>query len=96
MASTHLNIGKLGITFAFRHRFEKKDREFGTFWIDIEFREWELGLWFKKEKILGFKGFRNRNFPKHNLVTSCTFGINLLLCKMWVSWSIGGLHIKEN
>ena len=92
MAVGKLKIGKLNISFVFRHRFEKPDDIFENFRHNTEFREWELGFWFRKRKMLGVKGFTK---PNHHLVNSYIVGINLLICKAWVEWNINGLEIDE-
>jgi hypothetical protein len=97
MAVGKLDIGKLNITFVFRHRFEKSkdDDILITYWIGHEFREWEIGFWFRREKIVSRKEHRDLRKWKNYLVNSFTLGVNLLICKAWISWNINGLEIKE-
>lgn len=80
-----MTIGKLNIHIGFRHRFEKKLRR-GTF------TKWEFGLWFRKTKIVGSFRFEDPKEWKNNLVNSYSFGFELLLCRLWISWDIGGEH----
>jgi hypothetical protein len=96
MTIKQINIGKLNITLVFRHRFEKPDEVIGKFRYNHEFREWELGLWFRKAKMVAKKEFRDPNKWKNYLVNSYMIGINLLLCKAWVDWNIGGMEIDIN
>jgi hypothetical protein len=92
MAIGKLKIGKLNVIFVFRHRWEKGGDPYKDFKTATMFREWELGLWFKKNKMIGIKGFTK---PNTHLVNTYMLGINLLVCKAWVDWDINGLHIEE-
>jgi hypothetical protein len=93
MAIRYAKIGKLNFTFVFRHRFEKPNKdsllEDFTLW-----REWELGFWFRRMKIVGKKNFHNPKEWGNNLVHSYMLGINLLLCKAWLTLDKGGMSIK--
>jgi hypothetical protein len=93
MAVGHLKIGRLNLTFVFRHRFETPDEVIGKFRYRSEFRKWELGLWFRHTKMVGVKEFRNPKKWPNYLVDSYMIGINLLLCKAWVDWNIGGMEL---
>lgn len=91
MAAKSIEIGKWNITFVFRHKWEKFDESVEIFRHKMNFRDWKLGLWFKQSKILGKKGFIR---PDHHLVNSYMLGIDLLVCKAWVSWNKDGLELK--
>lgn len=95
MALGRFKIGQTTFTFVFRHRFEPaNDYDYiGKFKYHSEFRDWELGMWFRKTKMVGKKNFKHPNEWKHNLVDSRMLGINLLICKAWVEWNRGGMHI---
>jgi len=88
----YLNIGRLQFTFVFRHRYEKSERESGL--SDIMWWNWELGLFFKRYKIVGSKNFHKPNEWKNNLVYSYMFGINLLICKAWFTVNRGGMTLE--
>lgn len=90
----YLNIGRLQITFVFRHRFEKKKDENDIWDTLMTWREWELGFWFKRSQIVGRKNFHKPKEWKNNFVYSYMFGINLLWCKAWFTVCKGGMHIK--
>lgn len=89
MAISTINIGKTEILFVFRHRFEKAKTEFN------EWRCWELGLWYRRYKVVGKKNFRKPDDWHKYLVNQHIIGINLLICKAWISICQGGMNIPE-
>jgi len=93
MAVAHLKIGKVNFTFVFRHRFERHEGV-EKFWNNFEFRAWELGLWYKHNKMVGKKEFKTPAKWKNNLVSSHMIGINLILCKTWIEFNKGGMSIE--
>jgi len=95
MAVGYINIGKSSFTFVFRHKFEKHDNTVERIRFNMEWRRWEIGLWYKFSKIVGRKEFKNPNKWSTNLVGSHMFGISLLICKAWVEYCRGGLYIDE-
>lgn len=82
-----LNIKTLKITFVLRYRWEKKKSIYTemTIW-----REWELGMWFKKQKIVSCKDYKHPTRWNSNLVNSYMIGINLLWIKLWVEFNNNG------
>jgi len=89
-------VGRLSMfgydfVFAFRHRFEKDDDilERLTSW-----REWELGIKFKRYKIVGKKNFNNPKGWKNELIYEYRFGIDLLICKTWFTVQKGGMILN--
>jgi hypothetical protein len=77
----------------FRHRFEKsrKDKPLGDF---VLWGEWELGLWFRRMQIVGKKNFHILSEWKNNHVYMYVIGINLLWCKMWITFDKGGMSLE--
>lgn len=93
MAVGHIKIVGLDFTFVFRHRFEKQDDDRlvdkFTMW-----KDWKLGFFFRRMKIVGKK---NANQPAkwhNNLVRSYMLGVDLLICKTWFTVSKGALELK--
>ena len=84
-----IKAGDFTMISVFKHRFEKSKT-----WRS-DFRGWSLGLWFEKSKMVGRKDFSNPKRWKDGLVNSYTVGMNLLVCKFWVTWDFGGMHIEE-
>jgi len=82
-------IRSCNITTVLRHRFEKSKR------IDRVFSKWEVGLWFKRDKIVGRKDFNHTKEWGNNLVNAYEIGINLILVKAWVCWSFNGMYFEE-
>lgn len=89
----HLKIFGYDFTFVFRHRFEKVKDENNIFDRLMEWREWELGLWFKRYQVVGRKNFSNPNKWNDNLVYEYMIGINLLWCKAWFTVCKGAMNI---
>lgn len=86
-----LKIGKLRIVFVFRHRFEK---DLDALEKSVEWREYRLGLWYKKNKVVGKKNSNKVSEWKNNLVNQYMIGINLIICKAWFTVSKGGLNLE--
>ena len=73
------------ITFVFRHKWENYQHKYLN-----EFKDYELGVWFRKAKIVSNKDFNQPKNWSKNVVGNYMFGIRLLVCKMWVSFNING------
>lgn len=94
MAIAHINIKTHQFTFVFRHRFEKYDDKIDQLKSNMDWRGWELGIWFRRTKIVGKKNFSKPKEWGNNLVPSYMFGIKLLICKAWIEYNKGGMSIK--
>ena len=81
-------IGRCNISLVFAYRFEKQKR------FDRTFTRWEVGLWYKKNKIVGRNNFNKPNEWGDNLVNSYMLGIELLLFRAWINWDFNGMHLK--
>ena len=84
-----IKAGDFTLISVFKHRFEKKKT------LRSDFRDWSLGVWFEKSKMVDKKNFSNPKKWGDGMVSSYTIGINLLICKFWISWDFGGMHIEE-
>lgn len=93
MAIKKINIHGLDFTFVFRHRYEKDEDnkliDKFTMW-----REWELGFFFKRMKIVGKKNFNKPKEWGNNLVNEYMLGVNLLLCKAWFTVNKGAMDLN--
>ncbi len=78
----HFKLFGYDFTFVFRHRFEKKNDE-SSLDSRILWKEWNLGVFFKKYKVVGKKDFNKPKEWGKNLVNEYMFGINLLWFKTW-------------
>ena len=67
-----LNIGKLNIIFVFKHKWEKEQQR-----IYSEFNTKQLGLFWRKDMVVGRRKKGKAMFDSDNLVPSYLFGINL-------------------
>jgi len=89
-----LKIGDLRITFVLRHRWEK-DKSITNYEVFNMRKEFELGIWFKKNRAIGLvvkdkdhKSKIDKTFSKSNLVNSYMLGLNLIVCKCWINWTL--------
>ena len=85
-----IKIGDFTLVSVFKHRFEKEKN-----YLRPEFRGWTLGVWFEKSMIVGKKRFSDPQRWKEGLTHSYTVGVNLLVCKFWIAWDFGGMHLEE-
>ena len=84
----NFKIGRCNISLVLRHRFEKQKR------FDRTFTRWEVGLWYKKNKIVGRNNFNKPNEWGNNLVNSYMLGVELLLFRAWINWDFNGMHLE--
>jgi hypothetical protein len=93
MSVAHAKIFKLDFTFVYHYRYKKNNEdEFldrHTTW-----RQWELGLFFKRNKIVGRKNFNKPKEWSNNLVYEYMLGVNLLIWKMWFTVHKGGMSLE--
>jgi len=76
------NIGNREITFVGKYRYSKNNDTYSNL---TEWREWELGFWFKRNKVIGAKSLYDPRTwkDKNNLVNQYMIGINLFIFKAW-------------
>lgn len=83
-----INIRGLNITFVFRHKWDKISKDTAY---NIEFKNYELGLWFRLNRMVGRKNFRNTDQWKNNMVNLYKIGVNLLVAKCWIEIHYKGM-----
>jgi hypothetical protein len=83
------NIGKLNLLFVFRHKWEKEQQR-----IYSEFNTKQLGLFWRKDMVVGRRKKGKAMFDSDNLVPSYMFGVNLIVCKFWFNVGFDSLNIK--
>jgi hypothetical protein len=83
------NIGKLNLLFVFRHKWEKEQQR-----IYSEFNTKQLGLFWRKDMVVGRRKKGKAMFDSDNLVPSYMFGVNLIVCKFWFNIDFNSLNIK--
>jgi hypothetical protein len=96
MGVKRIKIGSFKMLFVFRHRYEylyaedkvAKKLDDITMW-----NKYELGLFYRRDHVVGRSNFKNVNEWKNNLVYSHMLGINLILCKAWISFDFGAMHL---
>ena len=87
-----INIGKLHIRGVLRHRYEKGRKDDYLRW--NEFRDWRLGVWFRKYKAVGHKNFKEPSKWSDNLASVHQLGIDLLVIKAWIEIDYGVKHFE--
>lgn len=87
-----LKIKNFSATFVLRHWWEE-DRSIKNYTVWTMRRRFELGLFCKRDKSVGIvkrnkKGgdVVKKTFNSSNHVNTYTFGLNLIVAKVWVSW----------
>ena len=81
------NIGKLNISFVFRHKWDKRSRE--EFY--HPFRDYNLGIWYKSSNIV--KQGKSLT-EKNNTTKSHMIGFNLAVRKFWFTFDYNGKHFE--
>jgi len=83
-------ILKINLSFVFRHKWDEKSKER----MDMTFRDYRIGFWFRKRQIVGSNNFKNVNKWSSNLVNSYTIGVDLFIAKFWISFDLNGMHLN--
>ena len=86
MAASKVKILGIDFTFVWKYRYSKNKDDWEK---HIQWREWKLGFFFKKDKYVGKKNFGNHKKWKDNYVTGYMLGIELLIFKGWMEFSKG-------
>jgi hypothetical protein len=82
-----IKIGKLNINIIFRHKWDEKSKESFT-----DFRNYEIGLWYRKSKMVSTIDFQDPKKWGHRVVGNHMIGINLLVCKSWITIDYNGKY----
>ena len=85
-----LRIFGLNFLFVFRHKWDAKAK---SSFYDIDFRDYRLGIWYKCDRMVGSKDFKSPKKWKNNMVNSHMLGLNLVVCKTWVTVDRNGMHM---
>jgi len=74
---------------------ELTDEQVDSLWDSMyEWREWELGFWYKRYQVVGSRNFNKLEWDE-NLVYEHMLGINLLWCKAWVTVQKGAMVLGD-
>jgi len=92
MGITRFRIGALKVVLVGKYRYSKKEKNDliskSTTW-----SKWSLGLWFRKNRIVGAKNLKNPSKWKDGLVNDYMLGIDLLIFQGWINWNLNGAVI---
>lgn len=83
-----LKIGKIKFIFVFRHKWDNNEIGYNS-----EFRDYRIGFWFKRNRMVGSKNFNKPKEWGDNLVNEYMIGVDLIICKMWVSFNRRGMYL---
>lgn len=82
-------------TWVVRHRWEKDaNNVFGNYEAHKIKRGPSLGIWFKKNRAVGKKNFKDPKKWESNLVNSYMLGADLIVAKTWLNFSKGAMKLK--
>lgn len=86
-------IGPARFTWVLRHRWEK-DKGITNYTVWEMRKRHKLGLWYEKSKVVGpvRKGKHKdetvkNTFTQSNHVNNYTIGLDLIVCKTWISFT---------
>jgi hypothetical protein len=90
-----IKIGGFRASFVLRHRWEEgSDSMIENYEANEIRKNWQLGVWAKKYEVVGrVRGGKDRSqtiketFNKNNHVNNYMIGLNLIVCKAWVSFT---------
>jgi len=85
------DFGKTRITLVWKYRYSKNKETLDSF---IDWRDWRIAIWFKRNKMVGKKHFNRPKDWNANLVNDYMLGFDLLIFKGWINWSTGGMHLE--
>ena len=85
-----IKIGHLRITCVLRHQWE--NGEYESFRMR---KNRELGIFFRKDRMVGTMKKGRSMFDKDNLSPSYMFGLNLIWAKTWITIDWKVLHLGE-
>jgi hypothetical protein len=86
------SLYNINISLVFRHKWDKRSKDLD----DRTFKgKWNLGLFFRRSKIVGKKDFSNPKKWSSNLVNDYMIGFNLLVISGWIEFNKGGMGFKD-
>lgn len=79
-------IKNFNVLLVFRHKWDKLEKtRYGSY-----FNSYILGFFYKKNKIVGNNNFNKPEEWGKNTVNDYMIGINLIVCKAWISFNNNG------
>ena len=84
-----LKMGRLNLHLVLRHRWEA-----GDFMSRLDFKTQRLGLWWRRDLVVGVRKRGRAAFDQDNLVPSYQFGLDLIVCRVWMGWDLGARHFN--
>jgi hypothetical protein len=82
-------IGRLNLQLVLRHRWEDN----GLISL-LDFKTQRLGLWLRRDLVIGVRKRGRAAFDQDNLVSSWSLGLDLIVGRVWIGWDLGARHFK--
>lgn len=81
------------VLVVFRHRFEKCEHEFDrrSNWIG----GYQLGFWFKINRVVGKRGFKNPDNWSKNTINEYMIGFHGIIFKSWITIQKGAMILND-
>jgi len=95
MGITRFRILKTKIVLVGKFKYSKKEKE-DMLSKHTTWNEYNLGIWFKKNRIVGAKNVNKPSKWGNNLVNDYMVGINLFIVKGWINWNTGGASMNSD
>ena len=93
MGIARFHIRKTKFVLIGKYRYSKKEKEDliaqSTTW-----QKWNIGIWFRKNKIVGWGIPYDPKKWGSGLVNDYMLGIDLLIFQGWINWNTGGMALK--
>lgn len=86
-----LKIGRLNLSLVLRHRWER-----GDLVQRLDFKTRRLGLWWRRDLVVGVREQGRAAFDRNNLVPSWSLGLDLIVGRVWLAWDLGARHFNTN
>ena len=86
-----LKIGRLNLQLVLKHRWEDN----GLI-SRLDFKTQRLGLWLRRDLVIGVRKRGRAAFDQDNLVSSWSLGLDLIVCRVWIGWDLGARHFNTN
>lgn len=93
MGAVRFSIRRTKIVLVGKYRYSKKEKKdlLSQF---TNWKDWRISLWFRKNKMVGAKNFKNPKKWDQNLVNDYMLGFDFLIVKGWINWNTGGMSLK--
>ena len=82
-------MGRLNLQLVLKHRWEDN----GLI-SRLDFKTQRLGLWLRRDLVIGVRKQGRAAFDQDNLVPSWSLGLDLIVGRVWIGWDLGARRFK--